>query len=119
MPVLVLLALVALMGAGCGASDSVGSARTAVTGTASDAASAAPLCTGAATRACLIAFPHAVAGLPPATPPVPPSLFVYALTRDDVSAWGGPRTHTQLGAWYGHRTYDGIILSFFKSVPAA
>jgi hypothetical protein len=57
--------------------------------------------------------------LPPATPPVPPSLFIYALTRDDVSAWGGPRTHTQLGAWYGHRTYDGIILSFFKSVAAA
>src|SRR4051794_19756862 len=116
MPVLVLLALVALVDAGCGASRSVGSASTAVAGTASDAASSAPLYTRAATRACLVAFPHAVAGLPPSTPPVPPLLFVYALTRDDVSAWGGPRTHTQLGAWYGHRAYDGIILSFFKSV---
>lgn len=70
-------------------------------------------------------LPHAVAGLPPTTPPVPPALFVYALGRDDVSTWGvgveqpRPRVHTQLGAWYGDGRYEGIILSFFKTVLAA
>jgi hypothetical protein len=66
---------------------------------------------------------RAVAGLPPAMPPVPPVLFVYALARDDVSTAEGegprPRAHRQLGAWYGRRSYEGIILSFFKSVPDA
>ena len=66
---------------------------------------------------------HAVAGLPPAMPPIPPVLFVYALAGDDVSTAEGegprPRAHRQLGAWYGKRSYEGIILSFFKSVPDA
>jgi hypothetical protein len=50
-------------------------------------------------------------------------LFVYALARDDISTEGEegprPRAHKQLGAWYGRRSYEGIILSFFKSVPDA
>ena len=66
---------------------------------------------------------QAVVGLPPAMPPVPPVLFVHALTRHDVSTAEGfgprPRAHKQLGAWFGRRSYEGIILSFFKSVPAA
>jgi hypothetical protein len=95
-------------------------AGTAVAGTSSDAASRAPLYTRAATRACLVALPNAVPGLPPATPPVPSALFVYALKRDALSTAGpAPLAHTQLGAWYGQRKYAGIILSFFRSVPAA
>lgn len=76
----------------------------------------------AATRSCLTALPNAVAGLPPATPPVHPALFVYALARDDVSTSGmgpRPRVHRQLGAWYGDGRYEGIILSFFESHAAA
>lgn len=60
--------------------------------------------------------------MPPARPSVPPALFVYALARDDLSTWGvgqRPRAHKQLGAWYGDRGYQGIILSFFKRVPDA
>jgi hypothetical protein len=84
------------------------------------AAAKKPVYTLAATQSCLARLPNAVAGLPPARPPTPPALFVYALGHDDFSTWGfgpGPRTHKQLGAWYGDRTYQGIILSFFKSVP--
>jgi hypothetical protein len=82
------------------------------------------LYTRAATQSCLTRLPNAVAGLPPATPPLSPVLFVYALDHDDVSTSLGfgqprPRVHTQLGAWYGDGRYEGIILSFFKSVPAA
>jgi hypothetical protein len=81
------------------------------------------LYTLAATESCLITLSNAVAGLPPTTPPVPPALFVYALAHDDVSTWGigqpRPRLHTQLGVWYGDGMYAGIILSFFKSLPAA
>ena len=65
---------------------------------------------------------HAVAGLPPARPSRPPVLFVYALTHDDVStdeSPGRPRAHNQLGAWYGKRSYEGIVLSFFRKVPDA
>lgn len=81
-----------------------------------------PLYTRAATRSCLLKLPHAVAGLPPANPPVPPALFVDRLARDDLSTWGlgrRPRAHKQLAAWSGNRTYQGIILSFFTSVPDA
>jgi hypothetical protein len=87
------------------------------------AGAAAPLYTLAATQSCLARLPNGVTGLPPARPPVPPALFVYALAHDDVSTWVGvgprPRAHRQLGAWYGDGTYQGIILSFFKSVPDA
>lgn len=80
-----------------------------------------PLSTLAATRSCLARLPNAVSGLPPARPPAPPLLFVYALTHDDVDvltmAVSGPppRAHKELVAWYGAGDYQGIVLSFFKS----
>lgn len=83
------------------------------------AAAAAPRYTRAATDACLVTLPNAVAGLPPATPPVTQTLFVDALAHDDESTVGlggaRPRPHTQLGIWTGARAYEGIILSFFAS----
>jgi hypothetical protein len=81
-----------------------------------------PPYTRAATQSCLTALPNSITGLPPATPPVPPALFVDALSRDDLSTGGigpRPRAHAQLGAWYGDRNYEGIILSFFGSSPDA
>ncbi len=102
----------------------VGLAATAMAASrASRAAPEAPSYTRAATRACLMRLPNAIAGLPPARPPVPPALFLYALAHDDVSTWGigqpPPRAHTQLGVWYGEERYQGIILSFFKRVADA
>jgi len=98
-------------------------AGAAVAATASGTAANAAPYTRAATQSCLTALPNAVAGLPPATPPVPATLFVYALARHDISTSEGvgprPHAHKQLGAWYGERKYQGIILSFFKSVPDA
>jgi hypothetical protein len=88
----------------------------------SGAGAQAPLYTRPATQACLARLPDFVAGLPPASPPVPPVLFVYALARNDISAGGADpraRAHKQLGVWYGKGSYRGIILSFFKSVPDA
>ena len=83
----------------------------------------APLFTLSATQGCLTRLPIAVAGLPPANPPAPSRLFVSTLAHDDVSTWGigqpRPRTHRQLGVWYGEGSYQGIILSFFKSVADA
>jgi hypothetical protein len=83
----------------------------------------APLYTLAATQFCLTALPNAVAGLPPTTPPIPPTLFVYALAGHDISTSEGvgprPHAHRQLGVWYGDARYQGIILSFFKSVDDA
>lgn len=77
----------------------------------------------AATKWCLTRLPGSVSGLPPATPPTPPALFVYALARDDLATFGigqpPPRAHKQLGAWYGGGRYQGIILTFFGSVPDA
>ncbi|MFL5960855.1 MAG: hypothetical protein ACJ75G_11390 [Gaiellaceae bacterium] len=87
--------------------------------TAPGAASRAPLYTFAATQACLTKLPNTVAGLPPAKPPVSRVLFVYALAHDDVSTASGigprPRAHRQLGVWSGSRSYEGVLLSFFKS----
>jgi hypothetical protein len=83
----------------------------------------APLYNLAAMQSCLTKLPNAVPGLPPTRPPVPPALFVYALTGNAVSTQGlvgrRPRAHKQLGAWYGDRSYQGMFLSFFKSVPDA
>ena len=82
----------------------------------------APIYTLAATEACLTRLPNAVAGLPPATPPVPPALFVDALAHDALSTGSfgpRPRAHRQLGVWYGAGAYEGVILSFFKSVADA
>jgi hypothetical protein len=91
--------------------------------TAPGAAAQTRLYNLAATQSCLTRLPNSVAGLPPARPPVPPTLFVSALARDDVSTSEGvgprPRGHKQLGTWYGDGTYQGIILSFFKDVPDA
>ena len=100
----------------------LGGLALAAAAVASAAVVEAPPYTRAATQSCLTSLPNSIAGLPPATPPVLPALFVYALTRDDLSTGGiGPRAraHTQLGAWYGHRSYAGIILSFFRSGPDA
>jgi hypothetical protein len=91
--------------------------------TDSGAAARAPLYTIGPTQSCLTTLANAVAGLPPASPPVPPTLFVYALAHDDISTGEGvgprPRAHKQLGAWYGGRKYQGILLSFFRSVSDA
>lgn len=87
------------------------------------AAAKAPVYTLFATQSCLTALPNAVTGLPPTTPPVPPRLFVYALAGHDISTSEGigsrPRAHRQLGVWYGNVRYQGIILSFFKSIDDA
>ena len=95
----------------------------ATTSATSPAAASVALYTRAATESCLAALSNAVVGLPPTTPPVPATLFVYALSQDDVSTWGvgqtRPQPHTQLGIWYGDKSYEGIILSFFKSVEDA
>jgi hypothetical protein len=83
---------------------------------------AAPPYTVAATRACLLRLARSVAGLPPATPPVPAALFVYAPARLPT-AWGiwpssrSPRA--QLGVWTGSGSYEGAILSFFDSAASA
>jgi hypothetical protein len=100
-------------------------AAAALASSAAGAALQEPVYSLAATESCLAGLPGAVIGLPPASPPVPPALFVDALAHDVMSTGGSPasqpRAHRQLGAWYGdHRaTYQGIILSFFKSVPDA
>jgi hypothetical protein len=98
----------------------LGGAATAAT--ASGAAQKEPVYTRAATQSCLTRLPNTIAGLPPARPPAPPALFVYAPAHDVISTGGvgpRPRAHKQLGAWYGEETYEGIILSFFKSVHDA
>jgi hypothetical protein len=82
----------------------------------------APGYTIAATYACLARLPNAVTGLPPATPPAPPALFVDALAHDALSTGSigpRPRAHRQLGVWYGAAAYEGVILSFFENVPDA
>jgi hypothetical protein len=95
----------------------------ALAATGAGGAAQRPLYSLAATQSCLTRLPDALAGLPPATPPVPRALFVYALARDAESTWGiddrPPRPHKQLGVWYGDRSYRGIILSFFKSERGA
>lgn len=91
----------------------------AVAAVASGAAAREPLYTLAATQSCLMARPDAVSGLPPTTPPVPPVLFVYTFAPGDPSI-STARVHRQLGVWYGeHSGYDGVVLSFFGSAPAA
>jgi hypothetical protein len=72
----------------------------------------------AATEACLERLPSAVAGLPPATPPVPPAPFVYSFRPDRSS----PRANGKLGVWYGsrgERAYEGITLTFFRTARDA
>jgi hypothetical protein len=86
--------------------------------TASAGSTPTRLYTVAATEACLESLPNAITGLPPATPPSPPAPFVYRLPSDRFR----PPVRGQLGAWYGQRekgAYAGVILSFFRSIPAA
>ena len=66
-----------------------------------------PLFTLHGTQSCLFGLPHATAGLPPASPPAPPVLFVAALPQ------------ARLGAWTGAGHYEGIILRFFATEAAA
>jgi hypothetical protein len=69
------------------------------------------------TEACLEALPHAIAGLPPATPPATPLLFVYRLPSGMLN----PPMVAQLSAWSSANgpTYEGATIAFFKSVRAA
>ncbi|HEY6960291.1 MAG TPA: hypothetical protein VI408_00230 [Gaiellaceae bacterium] len=87
-------------------------AALAATGTA--AAGTSPRYTRSATEACLLRLPDAVEGLPPASPPASPVLFVHALAGERSSARA-----PQLAVWSGARTYDGIVLSFFATAAAA
>lgn len=75
----------------------------------------------AATRSCLLGLPESLSGLPPATPPAPPALFVYTSRHNDIPFWnlGLSLRPPQLGTWYGNRRYEGAILSFFASNAAA
>jgi hypothetical protein len=86
-------------------------------------AATTPAYTLAATQACLTRLPETIDGLPPTTPPIPSALFVYPLAHDAASTWAPgepqPRAHKQLGTWYGDGGYQGIILSFFRSVDDA
>ena len=66
------------------------------------------------TEACLKRLSNAVVGLPPATPPASPALFIYSFRRDRLPS----RALGKLGAWRGHKgvsTYEGMTLSFFKN----
>jgi len=75
-----------------------------------------PAYTVAATRECLLSLPGAITGLPPATPPAPPALFVWSFPPDRAPV------HGQLGVWHGQTgkaVYAGIILSFFKTAQDA
>jgi hypothetical protein len=88
--------------------------------TAAASAGAAPprLYTVAATEACVKGIPDAIAGLPPATLPVPPVLFVYASPPSHLL----PPMRGQLGAWYGQRptgAYAEVTFIFFKSLQSA
>jgi hypothetical protein len=72
----------------------------------------------AATEGCLRGLPDAVAGLPPASPPTPPRLFVYRYPPD--------RTYEgavgQLGLWYGDAPtspYHGVTIVFFATPTQA
>jgi hypothetical protein len=87
----------------------------AVAATAASASTQLRLYSLPATEACLQSLPHAVLGLPPATPPVPPVLFFDRLSPHFITVVRG-----QLAAWYGHGDiYEGIKFSFFKSASSA
>jgi len=91
------------------------SALAVAAGAAAVGAQARPS-TLSATTACLENLPDAIAGLPPATPPSQPALFV-----DRLTAPGYPvRVHDQLGVWRGRNgSYEGVTISFFPTVQAA
>lgn len=69
------------------------------------------------TKACLESVPHAINGLPPATPPSSAARFVSELTR--YRFWRS--ASGQVGVWEGRERgeYAGAIVTFFKSAPSA
>jgi hypothetical protein len=83
--------------------------------TAAAASGTAPgLYTAEATEACLESTPGAVVGMPPATPPVPPALFVSFLPADAVPA----PVEGRVAAWRGRgRAYEGVTITFFLGAP--
>jgi hypothetical protein len=89
-----------------------------LTATASAGAAPVRLYTVATAEACVKGLPDAIAGLPPATPPVTPVLFVYSSRPSHL-----PRPMSgQLGVWYGQRptgAYAEVTLSYFKSLQIA
>jgi hypothetical protein len=90
----------------------------AVTLAATASAAAAPrLYTVAATEACLKGLRDAIVGLPPATPPAAPALFVYSYPRSRLLS----PMHGQIGAWYarGKDTYEEVTFAFFKTAQSA
>jgi hypothetical protein len=79
---------------------------------------AAPVYNIAASEACLKSLHGSVGGLPPASPPVPPALFVYRYPPTHFSAPAVGR----LGVWYGRKptsAYASASLEFFKDAQAA
>jgi hypothetical protein len=63
-----------------------------------------------ASQMCFAHLATAVDGLPPATPPSPPVLFVKQLPADAIPA----PVDGRVGAWSGHGgRYDGVTLTFF------
>lgn len=64
-----------------------------------------------ATQTCFAHLSNAVDGLPPATPPSPPVLFVRQLPADEIPA----PVDGRVGAWSGHGSgYAGVTLTFFQ-----
>jgi hypothetical protein len=86
-----------------------------VLATAAAAAGGSPvLYTTEATEACLQSTPGAVVGMPPATPTVPPALFVTFLPADAVQA----PVDGRVAAWRGRGpTYEGVTITFFQGAP--
>jgi hypothetical protein len=84
---------------------------------ASTARASPPPYTVAATQACILALPDALAGLPPATWHIPPFLFVYRSASDRLV----PPVRGQLDVYVrgSNGRYEGIVLSFFASARAA
>lgn len=90
----------------------------ALAATTASVMGAAPVYNIAASEACLKGLHGAVAGLPPASPPVPQALFVYRYPPTHFSA---PMVG-RLGVWYGPKptsAYASASLDFFKDARAA
>ena len=96
--------------------------RSTASPTPPEVAAKPPIYTLAATQSCLMALPNAVEGLPPATPPVPTRLFVFAVAGHafPVSDAYGPQPNGELRVfWNGGGKYQSAGLSFYKSVSKA
>ena len=92
--------------------------------TAARAVAKAPVYTLAATQSCLTALPNAVeraAADDTAEPAEALRLRARARQRFDMGEWGS-HDRGRIGSsvfWYGDKRYQGIIVSFFKSVDDA